>query len=499
MRAPDLILQAKLRQRAHAVRERGKTCVQLFVKLDSAGDGFLAERKFKEGLRAMGFDLVDEPDTDDAASVDFLRLSGQRDEPLDSELMSHAQRQALQADGATGRYGPNADDGDLLTSREELPLPSTGSQFDRQEKEREEFNRRRRELQRRSEERAALSTQVLRESTASLTEPAVAQTFTVRDSGERDLDEAHAHAAATILQTQYRRFREQRQPKLHATASPVAASTAGRPPRHPTSTRSSSQLQAQSQQQQQHQQRLEAQSSTPDAAPLIVAEDALRSALNALKAVRPPPDLMEWFGKVDQRNAGVVGQKQFLYVLSKYPDLKLEFPERKAFAEYFERAADEIDYHAFIRFVLYQPPRVPQFVQDLSSMVFTVDVYFQLRSLDAAGFGVLPRSAVKQLLCQLGYAQFTESSFRAMFVPFELRGDDEVDYRNFFETVRSNDLSQEYEEVCAALRHAVKSSIRHTGDLDEALRHCFARIDRARLASCSLDDLAAFLQVKGTR
>jgi hypothetical protein len=257
------------------------------------------------------------------------------------------------------------------------------------------------------------------------------------------------------------------------------------------------QQQAQPFQQQQRHQR-EAQSSTPDAVPLIAAEDTLRRALNALRAVRPPPDLMEWFGKVDQRNAGVVGQKQFFYVLSKYSELKLDFRERKAFAKYFERAVDEIDYHAFIRFVHYQPPRVPQFVQDLSSIVFSVDVYFQLRSLDAAGLGVLPKSAVKQLLCQLGYTQFTESSFRAMCVPFELRGNDEVDYRNFFETVRSNDLSQEFEEVCAALRHTVKSSIQQTGDLDEGLRHWFARMDRARLATCSLDDLAAFVQVKST-
>jgi Ca2+-binding EF-hand superfamily protein len=225
---------------------------------------------------------------------------------------------------------------------------------------------------------------------------------------------------------------------------------------------------------------------------IISAENHLRGMIDQLEGVKQLPNFQTAFATVDSKQTGYVSRKQFAHVMNQFDHFRIPHAELRAFMDYFDSGSEglRIDYGAFVRFVRYRPLDILPAVRHLQRVVMLPDTIVAVRSLDVHGTGFLSRQDMLRVLADLGYGHFSNSQALAMLALFETRVDGQVNYGNFIEFIRDNELSRSTDKLCEAVRGIVTEK----GGLSENnLRRWYKRLDKEGAGSISRGNFAEFL------
>ena len=225
---------------------------------------------------------------------------------------------------------------------------------------------------------------------------------------------------------------------------------------------------------------------------ILRAEDALRAALHKLHGVQPIPNVLGAFGKVDPKQKGYVNRKQFAFAMSQFDSLQISPQDLRVFMDYFDMSTDgtKIDYNAFARFFNYRPLEILPAVTHLKRMTFTPDTILAFKTLDTLGTGFLSRQEMLKVLADIGFGYLNQKQALDILTLFETRVEGQVNYSNFVECVRDNDLSRAFDDLC----DKVKDIITSKGGLHESsLRRWYSKMDKEGVGAISVESFSNFL------
>ena len=212
---------------------------------------------------------------------------------------------------------------------------------------------------------------------------------------------------------------------------------------------------------------------------IIQAEQVLRKMINDLQGVQHMPNFHASFATVDTKNTGYVSRKQFAHAMNQFENFKLPHAALRTFMNFFDSSDNgmKIDYNAFVRFCRYRPLNILPAVSNLQRIVFLPSTIATVRKFDTNGTGYLGRNDMLKVLADLGYGHFSQSQALAMLALFETRVEGQVNYGNFIEYVRDNELSRKADSVCNELRTLISNK----GGLSENnLKQWFKQFDKER-------------------
>ena len=161
-------------------------------------------------------------------------------------------------------------------------------------------------------------------------------------------------------------------------------------------------------------------------------------------------ELLREFEILDGSRKGVLKNKQFAFALSKIAALKLDPSELRSVMIYFDRTGtmETIDYHAFISFLRYIPPPRMRAVEVLDKMILSSTSAGLFRKEDPTGHGYIRRADMHRVLATLGYSSIADKKdMFDMLVLFETKEEGLVNYANFIEYVRENEMCRLFDEV----------------------------------------------------
>ena len=234
---------------------------------------------------------------------------------------------------------------------------------------------------------------------------------------------------------------------------------------------------------------------------IFSAETTIRAALRSMDGTHAMPDFLAKFQTVDTKHTGYVKRKQFAFVLSQIDSIKLDPLELAACMDYFDitrgsgggggGAESQIDYKAFARFCKYREPDMLPAIAKLRKMMLGPQAIAVMRSqYDPSGTGYIRRSDMLRALADLGYAQVPQPQLMAILSLFETRTEGQVNYANFVEYVRENDVSSGLTSLTRRL-HAMMT--KHDASLEQKTKKWFNDIDQEQTGSFNAHQLADFL------
>jgi Ca2+-binding EF-hand superfamily protein len=442
-------LQEKLFQRVNDLLMRSIVPITLFESEDRWGvDGCISRAEFKHGLRKMGYQLVDEEEAPEGESLLInhqLQSRGatpQRHELLDDTTISDGNDEILIPLGSHPEHHEMNGGGGVETSKAKILQDHKKKQI--------EFKQRMSEVQVRSQktaanagERAKLSDGVDHPSSTELppssrrASPFDSQrmdhidlnpgdfkqrqhrtTLANEDNGRREYDQTLLDQSATKLQSTFRGHISRKQGSSTPRGSPQKKA--------PLKVSEDG---------------------------ILIAEDSLRFQLES-NGARVVADLTKEFQVVDSRRSGIVNKKQFAFVLSKVPALKLEPNDLLAIMKYFDKSSDctDIDYNAFLGFCKYRIPEKSNVLMILDQMIITDNNIEFMRTMDSNGSGFMRRADMLRALTTFGYGHVGKSDFLDMVALFETREEGLVNYLNFSEFVSENNISRAFKDVENSLK-----------------------------------------------
>ena len=230
---------------------------------------------------------------------------------------------------------------------------------------------------------------------------------------------------------------------------------------------------------------------------IFSAETSIRACLRSMDGTHAAPDFLAKFQTVDTKHTGYVRRQQFAFVLSQIDSMKLEPLELAACMDYFDisrggnGAESQIDYKAFARFCKYREPDMLSSVTKLRKMMLGPQAIAMMRSqYDPSGSGYIRRSDMLRILADLGYAQVPQPQLMAILALFETRTEGQVNYANFVEYVRENEVSTGLTSLTRRL-HTMMTQ--HDASLEQKTKKWFNDIDKEQTGSFTAHQLADFL------
>ena len=469
-------LQDKLRERVRDLESRNISVVRIFEDADQWGTkGCVSRMEFKGALKRMGFNLIDEPEPVSVSSA-MEKLMKKQVEPrlLDDDLNESM--------GGILNDTMGSNDEVLIAQDGEAPGRGRDSGRDRAEfnkQQRELFEERKNEMIQRSQQ-AAAQQQKIEEAKSKLIPPTlsvdpfdgskehrsgfVSKGYTVNTSDKEALDQA-----ATKLQSSFRGF------KTRTSKEDLRDSSA--PPKATTSKNSASQLAVSI-----------ADENSNKIADILTAEHTIRQSLASLDGVRSQPNILGGFQTVDTKRLGYVNRAQFAHVMQQFPQIKLYGGELRACMDFFDKSNDgsQIDYTAFTKFAKFTPPEVIPAMEKLQSLVFSPSAILKFRAHDTVGTGHIKRADMLRTLADMGHGNISQSTMLSILELFETRVDGQVNYSNFVEYIRENELSVALDAVSKALHTLVSNG--------EDGRSWFKKVDRDGNGSFNLQQFSTFLE-----
>lgn len=449
VKIPAALLE-KLFQRVHDLLTRSIVPVTLFESEDRWGvDGCISRAEFKHGLRKMGYQLVDDEEAPEGESLlinhqlQSDRAVPQRHELLDDTNISDGNDEILMPVGSHPEHHEMNGGGGVETSKAKILQDHQRSQI--------EFKQRMSELQARSQKAAANAAAERAISSDGVEHPSSTEsppnsrraspfdnermdhvdlnpgdfkqrhhstTLANEDNGRREYDQIFLDQSATKLQSTFRGH--------------ISRKKDSSPPRGGPKKKAPLKV-------------------SEDG--ILIAEDSLRFQLES-NGARVVVDLTKEFQIVDSRRSGVVNKKQFAFVLSKVPALKLEPNDLLVIMKYFDRSSDctDIDYNAFLGFCKYRIPEKSNVLMILDQMIITDNNIEFMRTMDSNGSGFMRRADMLRALTNFGYGHFGKSDFLDMMALFETREEGLVNYLNFSEYVSENNMSRAFKDVENSLK-----------------------------------------------
>ena len=506
-------LNEKLRERARDLQSRGISTLHLFEMADQWGvNGLVTRMEFKQVLRKMGFQLVDDGDSDNQMIEKFADLKSDR---------FRGQNVDDHANVLNDTLGSNDDV--LIAAGEDLD--DAGRAVGAARYAGADAKNQRAQFDQRTQEAAALRVKTLeaaavQRNQATTTAPVVTgklegknllntavtkpQTSEQKaadpygaDSGRHQsgvttagsraptaagLDKAQLDASATAMQKVVRGH-QTRSDNVEAVggSAPVKIDNA-RPGTAETSN-------------------IAADKSVVD---IVNAEATIRACLAELRGVAPEPNFIAGFERVDTKRNGYVNRTQFAHVMKQYEVIKLHGTELRACMDFFDASENKdgskIMYEAFAALLRYREPSMLQSVQRLHAMVLGPDAAAKMRAYDGTGTGHIKRADMLRVLSALGFEHLGAAPTLAMLELFETKEEGRVNYGNFVECVRELPLSKELDRAASEMFQRVTgmSVTTYLGDprakIDEAkARVVFGQIDAQRRGKFSKVQLSQYL------
>jgi Ca2+-binding EF-hand superfamily protein len=234
------------------------------------------------------------------------------------------------------------------------------------------------------------------------------------------------------------------------------------------------------------------------ASSILAVENILYESLKAGNKGMALPDLAAGFLTVDMRRTGLVNRKQFAHVLKQFPAVQLHGAELRAAMDFFDVSGDgtSIDYNAFLRLYNYREPELIPAILKLQTMTLGRNSFAHFRKYDQSGNGYIRRSDMMKCLKELGHGVIAQAVMQTMLQLFELRLDGQVNYANFFEYIRENDLTQKLDALSLQFYHLVTGS---GSPNDLAAREWFAKLDSMNAGRFLIQQLSTVLQAQGVQ
>jgi len=500
-------LNEKLRERARDLQSRGLTALSMFELADQWGvNGLVTRMEFKQVLRKMGFQLVDEGDADAIMNYKFSDIRGGEIVEID------------------GREGKDDVLNDTMNSGDDVLIPAGGdldgasrgavlgryagedakmqrALFDQRAQEAVAQRGKAIELAEQQQRSAPVVTGKMEGKNLLNTAPAGSKPQTASqiakdpygaDSGKHragvttgnsrtpksgDLDKAHLDQSATSLQKSVRGHQQRNGDPVPQLATGAVADT----------TRSAG-----------------LGNTEKSAVDIVNAEMTIRACLAELRGLAPEPNFIAGFERVDTKRSGFVNRTQFAHVMKQFDQIRLQGTELRACMDFFDasdkRDGSKISYEAFAALLRYREPSMLQPVQRMHSMVLGPDAAAKMRAHDGNGNGHIKRADMMRALASLGFEHLGASPTLAMLELFETKEEGQVNYSNFVECVRELPASQEIDRVSSDIFQRVTTMSLNTfasdprAQVDEAkARIVFGDIDSQHRGKFSKSQLVQYL------
>jgi Ca2+-binding EF-hand superfamily protein len=532
----NITLQDKLRERSKDLVSRNLSLLSLFREADQqwGEEGIVTRSDFKRVLTKMGFQLVDEPSFVGDSSVHLDAAS------------EYAAYHRARKGGGVGAMRSDYDDDDPLNESDDMLLPAEGeegksfasrnkSRIESLQKQREMFEARRAEMQvagndsgskavghrgalqavgsdsgsaarhaemaassagggmRRQESESEMKAEATAVGVNLLDEPqagsanvvvqeVIADPYTAdhhasvsASKGDiKNYDEGHVDKLVTKVQSRYRGYsvRKESPPKGAAPGSALVLGHAAMAPSQLIASKSS----------------------------LLSAEQTIRESLAEMEGVKPLPNLLETFSKVDSGSTGFVNRAQFAFVIQQHRALKLQGLELRACMDHFDASSDgtKIDYTSFVRFVKYRAPVTLPAIEKLQSMAFLASSVLHMRKYDTSGTGFIKRSDMLHVLGELGYDHVPQGLMQSTLQLFETKEEGKVNYANFIEYAREGTASAILDSLSNDF-HMLVAGESNVQPEERDLRDVFKRICTNNEGKFGVQELAMFLNKAGIR
>lgn len=474
-------LQDKLRERVRDLEVRNISVVRIFEDADQWGTkGCVSRMELKGALKRMGFSLIDEPEPVSVSSaMEKLMKNKSETRLLDDDLNESM--------GGILNDTMGSNDEVLIAQDGDTPLAGGGhgrdSGRDRAEynkQQRELFEERKNEMIKRSQQAAAQ--QKIEEAKSKVIAPTVSvdpfddrkehqsgilnQGFTVNPSDRASLD-----LAATKLQSSFRGFKT-RSSKEDLKTDASSEKSSKKVPSELMISNVDEQVNV----------------NINKNADILMAEHTIRQSLASLDGVRSQPNILGGFQVVDTKRLGYVNRAQFAHVLQQFPQIKLYGGELRVCMDFFDKSKDgsQIDYTAFTKFAKFTVPEIIPSMEKLQSFVFTPNAMLKFRAYDTVGTGHIKRADMLRALSDMGHGNVSQTTMLSILELFETRIDGQVNYSNFVEYIRENELSASLDAVSKKFHALVSNS--------EDNRSWYKKIDRDGTGSFNVQQFSTFLE-----
>jgi len=475
-------LQDKLRERVRDLEARNISVVRIFEDADQWGaKGCVSRMEFKGALKRMGFNLIDEPEPVSVSSAMDKLLKKQGEPRLLDDDLNESMGGILNDTMGSNDEVLVAHDGDVPSRGRESGV--NRAEFNKQQ--RELFEERKNEMIKRSQQAAAQQQKIEEAKEKSKLIPPtktidpfeenkehrsgfVNQGHTVNISDKEALDQA-----ATKLQSSFRGFKTR--------SSKEDLKELDAPPKATSNKKSSSELGLSVVDD-------SSAASSNKIVDILIAEHTIRQSLASLDGVRSQPNILGGFQIVDSKRLGYVNRTQFAHVLQQFPQIKLYGGELRVCMDFFDKSTDgsQIDYTAFTKFARFTAPEVIPAMEKLQSFVFSPSAILKFRSYDTVGTGHIKRADMLRALGDMGHSNISQSTMLSILEFFETRVDGQVNYSNFVEYIRENELSVALDQISKQLHSLVSNG--------EDGRSWFKKVDRDGTGSFNLQQFSTFLE-----
>eukprot|EP00606_Chrysophyceae_sp_TOSAG23-5_P000755 GSChrysophyteH2.ASY1.ANO1.454.1 assembled CDS len=502
-------LNDKLRERARDMQSRGMSALSLFELADQWGaNGLVTRMEFKEVLKKMGFQLVDEPDaealmnfkystiTEGGRNIDASNNNNDKDvlndtlNSNDDVLIANEGADGVERGAMHGRFATE-------DAKEQRQI------FD--ERTKEAAAQRAKAL---GDAKNAASTNdgngdrtVVTGKNLLRTAPAgsSAQTPAQLASDPFGNDTGH-HKAGITTAGKDRKADTLDRAQVDKSATAVQKTVRGHLSRNtsddvpPLSVDTASVVG-------------EAEGGDKHVVDIINAEMTIRNCLKNLRGVAPEPNLIAGFARVDSKRSGYVNRQQFAHTMKQFDVIKLPGAQLRACMDFFDASAgkdgSKIDYEAFAALVRHRQPTMLPSVSRLETIVLAPDASQSMKAYDSMANGQIKRADMLRALSNLGYHDMGSSALLGILELFETKLEGQVNYGNFVEFVRENGLCVQLDRAAAEIfALATKQSLSsHAKDIraqganvdESGCRDVFAKIDTQLRGKFTAIQLTAFL------
>jgi Ca2+-binding EF-hand superfamily protein len=450
-------LHRKLQERSKDYQARGRFLSDLFRDSYVGSHGVVTTLDFKNSLRSMGFELVDDVELNDNNAHNFTHMGTNK---------------ALLENGA-GRGDMSLND----TADDEILTSKGHAHLDAYANERKEFEDRSRAAQEGREKAGSMhDSAVYERSEAPIHGADPHLSYSTRgDSKTMPNDDLRESAAA--LQEVIASNRKM------VTASLASATSAPAP--EPTFASDGSRKSFRS---------------IPG---IIAAEANIARYMNKIRGIKPEPNLRQGFAPLDRANKGHVRRDQFAFAMDKADDdVTILDPATDLLAcmDYFDvsehKDGSKIAYEHFIRFFADKPLTPLQQVVDIQSLVLSPDAVSMMRVHDHMGDGQIKKTDLMSCLKELGVG-IAAGNMSEMLGLFQTKDEGFVNYGNFVEYIHENDLSL---QMLAVGRAIYDIAIRTKGNpdapsiTDVTVQPLFNKIDERHRGKFGKEELGRFLE-----
>ncbi|GMH77661.1 hypothetical protein TrRE_jg7069 [Triparma retinervis] len=478
------IITEKLRLRCQHLHRLGTPIMVPFQKADTSGSYRVTRLQFKECLREMGFQLVD----DEYSTGRVVKSSVKPKRVFETDQID---------DDEEIIGGTNAKDmKDVINerfdnSRSRAGTTSTNAAAAENEKRRVEFEKRVKELTQQNNAAAAsidfegLAGDGLEEETENINSSNKSMTMTAPSRRKPPTGKS-----ATQQQQPYE---TPLRPDMAATHTGIAQTPSSSVSKIDSSAAAAASKSAAA-----------VSGDSMDSMNIVDVETVLTDCCKVFKGAKVLPEgLKKALQNADDGSEGYLGKRKFASTVASIEGMSLLSSDAlKSVMDFFQktRTGSQIDYRAFLTFMGWKKPAVSNGVSLMSKMLLhSTSAMDEFSKFDKEGSGYLKRAEFYEGLRELGYNKLSSSDMDDIAILFEFGArKGEVYYGAFVEYVTQQESILELKEVESRLRSSIRNHYRDSsvGAADE-LRAAFSKLDPDSKGVLDANDFASGLDNLG--